>query len=37
MLGGLSRFDGYHFTTYTPKDGLPFSYINAVLESRGGL
>jgi signal transduction histidine kinase/ligand-binding sensor domain-containing protein len=36
-LGGLSRFDGYRFTTYTPKDGLPFSYINGVLESRGGV
>jgi ligand-binding sensor domain-containing protein/signal transduction histidine kinase len=33
-IGGLSRFDGYRFTTYTQKDGLPFSYINSILESR---
>src|SRR5215204_598070 len=33
---GLSRFDGYGFTTYNTADGLPGPTINYVLETRGG-
>jgi ligand-binding sensor domain-containing protein/signal transduction histidine kinase len=36
-VDGLSRFDGYRFTTYTAKDGLPFSFINDIIESRSGV
>ncbi|MBK8922534.1 MAG: histidine kinase [Saprospirales bacterium] len=32
--GGLSRFDGEHFTTLTTADGLPSNYVNALLEDR---
>src|SRR5215207_3946033 len=34
---GLSRFDGYGFTTYNTADGLPSPTINHVLETRGGV
>ncbi|MBI1874227.1 MAG: hypothetical protein HYS05_10125 [Acidobacteria bacterium] len=36
-LDGLSRFDGYRFTTYSTKDGLAFSYVNDLIESRRGV
>lgn len=31
---GLSRFDGYRFTTYSERDGLPSAHINDMLASR---
>ncbi|HKP72689.1 MAG TPA: two-component regulator propeller domain-containing protein, partial [Pyrinomonadaceae bacterium] len=31
---GLSRFDGYRFTNYGVKDGLPLASVNDLLESR---
>src|SRR6266849_8321327 len=34
---GLSRFDGYQFTTYTVKDGLPHHNVLDLLETRSGL
>src|SRR5262249_38723637 len=34
--GGLSRFDGYGFTTYTIRDGLPHSWVNDILFGRDG-
>jgi signal transduction histidine kinase/ligand-binding sensor domain-containing protein len=33
---GLTRFDGYTFTTYTADDGLPDRGVTSVLESRDG-
>ena len=33
---GLSRFDGYGFTTYDTSDGLAHSYINSITEDRQG-
>src|SRR5262249_25116208 len=33
---GLSRFDGYTFTTYTTDHGLPSPVINDLLETREG-
>ena len=30
---GLSRFDGYNFTSYTVEDGLPFSVVNDMLDA----
>ena len=33
---GLTRFDGYGFTTYTADDGLPHRSVTSVLESRDG-
>jgi ligand-binding sensor domain-containing protein/signal transduction histidine kinase len=33
---GLSRFDGYHFTSYGPRDGLEHPLINAIVEDRQG-
>src|SRR3984893_10521772 len=33
---GLSRFDGYRFTTYDTGDGLGHSFINAITEDRQG-
>jgi ligand-binding sensor domain-containing protein/signal transduction histidine kinase len=33
---GLSRFDGYRFTTYDTSDGLGHSFINAIIEDRQG-
>jgi ligand-binding sensor domain-containing protein/signal transduction histidine kinase len=33
---GLSRFDGYRFTTYDVRSGLPSARINGILESRRG-
>src|ERR1700704_343202 len=33
---GLSRFDGYQFTSYTADQGLPQGSINDVLETRTG-
>jgi hypothetical protein len=33
---GLSRFDGYSFTTYRQSDGLPHSRIYDVVEDRAG-
>ena len=34
---GLSRFDGYDFTTYGIDDGLPGAVINDLLETKEGL
>lgn len=31
---GLSRFDGYRFTTYGERDGMPAAHLNDMLESR---
>src|SRR5216110_2227699 len=33
---GLSRFNGYEFTTYSIEQGLPHSFINDLLETRRG-
>jgi ligand-binding sensor domain-containing protein/signal transduction histidine kinase len=33
---GLSRFDGYRFTTYSTQDGLGHPIINAIVEDRQG-
>ncbi|MGI8734180.1 MAG: ligand-binding sensor domain-containing protein [Pyrinomonadaceae bacterium] len=33
---GLSRFDGYRFTTYGTNDGLPHNAVEAFLETRAG-
>jgi ligand-binding sensor domain-containing protein len=32
-LDGLSRFDGYNFTSYRVEDGLPFPVVNDILEA----
>ncbi|HEY9401200.1 MAG TPA: two-component regulator propeller domain-containing protein [Pyrinomonadaceae bacterium] len=34
---GLSRFDGYRFTTYDAAHGIPYPSINDLLETRGGV
>lgn len=34
---GLSRFDGYRFTTYDAAQGLPYPSINDLLETRRGV
>jgi ligand-binding sensor domain-containing protein/two-component sensor histidine kinase len=34
---GLSRFDGYRFTTYDTSRGLPYPSINDLLETRAGV
>ena len=34
---GLSRFDGYNFTSYRVEDGLPFPVINDMLEAGSGI
>lgn len=34
---GLSRFDGYRFVTYDATQGLPFSSVNDLLETRAGV
>jgi ligand-binding sensor domain-containing protein/signal transduction histidine kinase len=34
---GLSRFDGYRFTTYDTSQGLPYPSINDLLETRAGV
>lgn len=34
---GLSRFDGYRFTTYDAAQGIPYPSINDVLETRRGV
>ncbi|HYH85300.1 MAG TPA: two-component regulator propeller domain-containing protein, partial [Pyrinomonadaceae bacterium] len=34
---GLSRFDGYRFTNYGVKDGLPRASVNEMLEARDGV
>lgn len=34
---GLSRFDGYTFTTYGIEDGLPSAVVNDLLETRDGV
>jgi signal transduction histidine kinase/ligand-binding sensor domain-containing protein len=36
-VDGLSRFDGYRFTNYGVKDGLPLATINDMIEGRGGV
>jgi PAS domain S-box-containing protein len=33
---GLSKFDGYRFTTYRVEQGLPFPRVNDIRETRGG-
>src|SRR5688572_23553511 len=33
---GLSRFDGYGFTTYGIEDGLPDAVVNDLVETRQG-
>src|SRR5215207_6539527 len=35
-VDGISRFDGYEFTSYTVSDGLPERHVNDFLETRGG-
>lgn len=34
---GLSRFDGYRFTTYSTEHGLPSPSVNQLLETRSGV
>ncbi len=34
---GLSRFDGYNFTSYRVEDGLPFPAVNDMLETGNGI
>jgi ligand-binding sensor domain-containing protein/signal transduction histidine kinase len=34
---GISRFDGYRFTTYDTSQGLPYPSINDLLETRAGV
>jgi ligand-binding sensor domain-containing protein len=34
---GLSRFDGYNFTSYRVEDGLPFPVVNDMLEEGNGI
>ena len=34
--GGLSRWDGYRFQTYTTADGLPHAHVDDLLETRRG-
>jgi PAS domain S-box-containing protein len=34
---GLSRFDGYNFTSYRVEDGLPFPIVNDILEAGSGI
>ncbi|HSU31506.1 MAG TPA: two-component regulator propeller domain-containing protein [Bryobacteraceae bacterium] len=34
--GGLSRWNGYEFATFTKSDGLPHAHINDFLETRRG-
>jgi len=34
---GLSRFDGYRFTTYATAQGIPYPSINDLLETRKGV
>jgi len=36
-VDGLSRFDGYRFTSYRKEDGLPVSEINDVCETPQGV
>ncbi len=36
MADGISRFDGYGFTTYTTADGLPGRAVEDFLETRSG-
>jgi ligand-binding sensor domain-containing protein/signal transduction histidine kinase len=33
---GLSRFDGYQFTSFTTREGLPHPWINDLIETRDG-
>jgi ligand-binding sensor domain-containing protein/signal transduction histidine kinase len=33
---GLSKFDGYQFTTYGKEQGLPHPYVNDLIQSRDG-
>src|SRR5262245_18828513 len=34
---GLSRFDGYSFTNYTTREGLPDNWVDDFLETRDGI
>lgn len=36
-VDGLSRFDGYRFTNYGVKDGLPIARVNEMVEARDGV
>src|SRR5260370_32838240 len=36
-IDGLSRFDGYRFTTYRSEDGLPVSAVNDIIETSQGI
>ena len=36
-LDGLSRFDGYKFTTYSEKHGLPGNYVTGIFEEKRGI
>ena len=36
-VDGLSRFDGYRFTNYDVKDGLPIARINEMIEAHDGV
>ncbi len=30
LIGGVSKFDGTNWTTYTTTDGLAFNFVNAI-------
>ena len=34
--GGVSRFDGVHFTTFTTEDGLASNFVSSIVEDRQG-
>lgn len=34
--GGLGKYDGKTWTTYTEEDGLPFNWVNSIEEDRNG-
>lgn len=36
-IDGLSRFDGYRFTNYGVKDGLPLALVNDMIEAHDGV
>jgi ligand-binding sensor domain-containing protein/two-component sensor histidine kinase len=36
-VDGISRFDGYRFTNYSVKDGLPIARINEMIEAHNGV
>ena len=34
--GGVTKYDGKKYTTYTSKDGLPDDYVQSILEDADG-